>query len=289
MISVIITCYNEGEVLHNAINSVYNQTNRDFEIIIAQDFSDHSETNKIVNELEISGLKVVRSEQNIGPSGIRNLAIEQTNGDIIIPLDGDDELPVNSVELIHQAFEKYDIDLVFGNYILNDLANNSSSIIDCSVLVNEKSEINLQNLLQNWIILGMSPFKKSLWKKLKGYSMEFAYTCQDVDFQMRALLIDSKIRYINEVLYKWNRSVTGINSSLQNKEALNKCCFNNIELLDRCEINIYYKLDLCSTFNNLDRYRYYFKLYCKKEGKLFLFALSSILPPKLIPYLKYLL
>lgn len=231
-ISVVVTCYNEGQKIYSAIQSLRKQTYKHFEIILVNDSSPDPISNKICSLLKNEGLNVLRTENNIGPSGARNLGIEEAKGDIIIPLDADDTLPGNAVELILNTFENNkDIGFVYGNYLRNNIESNTVSIIDCAGITNEQQEIDPQKLLQNWILLGMSPFKKALWSSLNGYSMEFSFTCQDVDFQMRSIMSNAKSKYIKSVIYEWNKSETGINSSNANIKSLKKCYYNNFDFI----------------------------------------------------------
>lgn len=237
-VSVVITCYSEGEKILDAIHSINHQTYLEFEIILVNDASPDPDTNRICALLADTDIKVMRTPQNVGPSGARNFGIAAAKGDIIIPLDADDVLPKNAVELILNAFESdVNVGFVYGDYMQVNLTNKTSSIVDCSVITNSNLEICPDKVLYNWILLGMSPFKKQLWEAVGGYSMEFSFTCQDVDLQMKSILNGYTSRYIKDVIYIWNKSETGINSSDANVKSISKCYFNNFEYLLKYSFN----------------------------------------------------
>ena len=70
--SVVIVNYNAGELLQNALDSLKNQTLRDFEVLI---IDNHSET-KPLGELDLGGLpavRVMREKTNHGFAKANNL------------------------------------------------------------------------------------------------------------------------------------------------------------------------------------------------------------------------
>lgn len=254
-ISVVITCFSEGKLLLRAVDSVRNQSLRGFEIIIVNDSSTDSETNRICKVLEQSGLIVYTTPYNMGPSGSRNLGISMANGDIIIPLDADDTLPLDSVENIDTYFRNHpECDFVYGNYNRIDLPENKSTLINCAQITDENNEINPRRLMKNWILLGMTPHRKTIWEKVGGYSAAYSYTCQDVDFQMRSHMVGARFKYLNKVIYNYHRSKTGVNSSEKNQTALIQCWYDNIDFI------INYSNDFKDGFSLAIRHKDYKKI-----------------------------
>jgi len=86
-VTVIIPAYNAERFIKQTINSVLNQTFRDFEIIVVDDGS-KDETAKIVNSYG-SLVRCVR-KTNDGVSSARNTGIENAVGKYIAFLDSDD-------------------------------------------------------------------------------------------------------------------------------------------------------------------------------------------------------
>lgn len=85
LISVIIPTYNRKEFLKNAIESVLNQKNVNFELIVVDDGSTDG-TKEIVKKYP---LKYIYQE-NKGPSSARNNGILNSSGSFISFLDSDD-------------------------------------------------------------------------------------------------------------------------------------------------------------------------------------------------------
>jgi len=167
---------------------------------------------KFENEEKID---VIWHKKNIGLSGARNTGFSATASNIIIPLDADDELPHDSIKTIALAFKQHpDADFIFGNYTKIDESNNSE-LFNCSYFANNDFTINPSNLAKNWGLLGTSPIKKELWKKVGGYDLKFANAIQDVDFWMRAIMTNANGYYINENIYNWYIRSIGMSNNVQ--------------------------------------------------------------------------
>jgi GT2 family glycosyltransferase len=90
-ISVVLTCYNLGRYLDEAVDSVLAQTFTDFEILIVDDGSTEPDTIALLTGYERPQTRVLRIA-NRGLSGARNEGIRQTTGAYVCTLDADDLL-----------------------------------------------------------------------------------------------------------------------------------------------------------------------------------------------------
>jgi glycosyltransferase involved in cell wall biosynthesis len=103
-ISVIIPCFNQGEFLDEAVNSVLAQTFQDFEILIVDDGSTDEATGRLLSDFRRPKTRVWRTS-NRGLACARNFLIGHATGDFLCALDADDRLrPEYFVEAL-QRFE----------------------------------------------------------------------------------------------------------------------------------------------------------------------------------------
>jgi len=113
-ISVVITCYNQGKYLREAIESVLAQSYEYCEIIIVDDGStDHT-------KFVVDGYPQVKYiyQVNQGVSSARNTGIEHSNGEFICFLDADDWLLPNGLEINLQHIEENkEVAFVSGAYV----------------------------------------------------------------------------------------------------------------------------------------------------------------------------
>jgi glycosyltransferase involved in cell wall biosynthesis len=93
LVSVIIPCYNSEDTIVACVESVRNQTYKTIEVLIIDDGSTDSSSERISSYLKELGqpanIKLVRQE-NAGPSAARNKGVNIASGDWIAFLDADD-------------------------------------------------------------------------------------------------------------------------------------------------------------------------------------------------------
>lgn len=90
-VSVIMPCYNLGQYLDEAVESVLAQTCQNFEIVIVNDGSTDVETNALLADYRRPKTRVIHAAHG-GVSAARNLAIAQSTGSYLCALDADDRL-----------------------------------------------------------------------------------------------------------------------------------------------------------------------------------------------------
>ena len=130
MISVIIAAYNRAGFIEKAIQSVLDQTYKDFEIIIIDDgSSDNSE--EIIKKIKDGRIHYHKLPENVGAGAARNIGVMKAAGDFITFLDSDDYYYDNTVlEKIDEASKKSDV-ISFRKYCVekNDKRKSDVSLI----------------------------------------------------------------------------------------------------------------------------------------------------------------
>ena len=89
LISVIMAAYNASAYIRAAINSILNQSEQDFELIIVNDGST-DDTEAIVKSYASDKIRYYINPENLGISKTRNRAIEMARGEYIAIADSDD-------------------------------------------------------------------------------------------------------------------------------------------------------------------------------------------------------
>lgn len=103
--SVIIPAYNAEKFITRSLNSVLNQTYKDFEIIVVNDGST-DKTKEVVGQINDERIKVI-NKNNEGVSVARNTGIKNSIGDYICFLDADDEFLPNHLQHLQNLILKY--------------------------------------------------------------------------------------------------------------------------------------------------------------------------------------
>lgn len=153
--SIIIPVYNVDGYLVECLESVLNQTYKNFEIVLTNDGSTDSSgdicdkyKNKYPSKI------ILNHNKNIGLFKTREFGIKQSNGDYIIHIDSDDMLRKDALELLSNVIVKEQPDLILYSmsrdiefktkYLSNNLELNT--IVPLSHIHIEVIERKLNNL-----------------------------------------------------------------------------------------------------------------------------------------------
>ena len=114
LISIIIPTYNCGHLIDRCIRSIQQQTYQNFEIIILDDKSPDQESIEVQKEWakKESRINLILKEKNGGDSRTEGVAIAK--GQYICFMDQDDWMPKDALEVMLEAIEKHDADVVVG-------------------------------------------------------------------------------------------------------------------------------------------------------------------------------
>lgn len=118
LISVIIPIYNDELYLHDALQSIQQQTHTHFECLCVNDGStDKSES--IIDEFVNNDKRFIKiNQENGGVSVARNTGLEKATGEYVYMMDHDDLTPAYTLEKLLLAAQKHDADLVRGRMMM---------------------------------------------------------------------------------------------------------------------------------------------------------------------------
>lgn len=118
LVSIIMATYNRAHTIERAINSVLNQTMKDWELIIIDDGSTDG-TKSILQKIKDPRIKIIYNDINSGAAHSRNLGFEIMKGDWFTILDSDDEILPETLEELLSVPERIDknIDAITCNCI----------------------------------------------------------------------------------------------------------------------------------------------------------------------------
>lgn len=192
MISVIIPCYNQGQYLNQAIESVIQQTYNSWECIIVNDGSPDN-TEEIALKLCSKDHRIkYLVKLNGGLSSARNYGISNSSGEYVIVLDADDKLAPSYIEKCLKEF----------------LSSPKTKIVYSEAYkfdgVQEKwnlEEYSFNRLLITNMIYCSAMFKRCDWQKAGGYNESLKRGSEDWEFWLRMLDENSIVKRIPEILF----------------------------------------------------------------------------------------
>ncbi len=112
MISIIVPCYNAEELLGHALESLKNQTDPDYQIVLVDDGSTDSTPSLCDRAAEENGKIKVVHQANKGLMGAWKTGVRESNGEYIAFCDADDYMDSDLVLNVSRIIEKYTPDLI---------------------------------------------------------------------------------------------------------------------------------------------------------------------------------
>lgn len=163
-VSVIIPTYNRAHLIGRSIQSVLDQTYRDFEIIVVDDGSTDN-TENVVKTFNDSRIRHIKHKDNRGGSAARNTGIKLAKGGYIAFQDSDDEWLPTKLEKQMKAFRKTsdEVGVVYTGFYR--IENNIKNYIPSSLIPKKEGYIHKTLLNGNFVTTQAAIVKKECFKK----------------------------------------------------------------------------------------------------------------------------
>lgn len=116
-VSVIIPAHNAGDTLAGCLQSVFDQTRADFEVIVVDDGSTDDTPSVLAQYRRRDDIVVIR-QRNAGVSAARNAGMDAAKGQYLCFVDADDALEPRYMADLLACAEKTAADVVSGGYTL---------------------------------------------------------------------------------------------------------------------------------------------------------------------------
>ena len=203
-VSVVIATFNRAAYLPETIDSVLNQSFKDFELIVVDDGS--TDDTRAVLAGYGSRLRYFY-QKNAGPSAARNFAVRQAEGTWLAFQDSDDlSLPGHLTALYHHAQNNSGCGMVFGNgnYLSGTpQSRGKQTIIDPATSQRLAARgVRLVDLFEKSILrLQAALISKEAYDRIGGQD-ESLRICMDLDLGLR-LLMQVPVLYLDQTLFSY--------------------------------------------------------------------------------------
>lgn len=242
-ISVIFPVYNGEKYIQESLESILNQTYKNFEILCIYDNGTIDNTPKILQQMASGDerVRIVNLKEKRGLVQALNYGISIASGEYIARADSDDIcMSTRFEEQVNYLEKNFDIDIV-GTYInvIGEIDKINTNNIKESF--NRKLNVrdNEKDVLDKTIIAHPTVMmKKSIFSKLKGYNESFR-EAEDFELWLRAVENGFKIGNIDKELVNYRvysdsksaRSTNMLNylqkakfNYISKKKKITKCC-----------------------------------------------------------------
>lgn len=212
MISVIMSTYKEDErLLRESIESILNQTYRDFEYIIILDYPDNDVHKSVIEEYALKDDRIhfYINEKNMGLTDSLNRGLSLCHGEYIARMDADDISLPDRLERQMKYLEKNHYDLIGG--ITEMINENGSLLYSIKSVPTDPKKINKALRYSQCIAHPTWLGRKEVFEKNAGY--RHMPLCEDYDFTLRAVLNGFVISNLNEPVLKYRMTSNSISRS----------------------------------------------------------------------------
>lgn len=213
LISVIVPAYNLAHCITDCINSIEKQTYSNFEIIIIDDGST-DETKNVCEKLAkvYSNIRVI-SQKNQGISAVRNLGIQESQGQYLSFIDGDDQIKETFLEHLYQRLITDSSDIAVCGY--EEIRENSRiKFIPSAQILDSKSALTNYFIKQQDfdILIWNKLYKKSLFQDFNiQYPVGQVHEDNLTTYKLFAKA--QKISYLNSIEYYYYRTNSHITAN----------------------------------------------------------------------------
>ncbi len=229
--SIIVPVYNVKKYLTRCLDSILNQSFRDYEVIVVDDGSTDGSAELCDRYSERYADIHVFHQPNMGLSGARNTGLDHAAGEWIVFVDSDDWIEPELLKLLSTQINRYPADL----YSFNAQKVNDEGIITerlLYVVENETlvfcSEAERFSFFFNWFMqyktgweVWSRIFRRDLIekKKLRFISTQEVFA-EDYLFTFQYLLYAKKLRFLCNICYNYFQRDSSLLGELDPKTVL---------------------------------------------------------------------
>lgn len=229
-LSVVVTCYDLGEYLEEALASVPYRS--DVEVIVVDDGSSDPATIEVLDAMDPQRYTLIR-QRNMGLAAARNTGIKAAHGAYIIPLDADNRLrPAMFQQVVSVLDALPEVDIVFGDaQYIGDRGGRF-----------RMGPANLSAMLERNRIDACAGFRKALWERLGGYDEQMPVMgYEDWEFWLRGLVSRARFHYTGEIMFDYRvRSGSMLTNTMKRRSEILEYIFNKPELWHLRELRLAY-------------------------------------------------
>ena len=244
LVSILISSYNKGNYIEECINSCLNQTYKNFEIILLDNFS-NDKTNRILKkfskQIKILRRKKISKFPSLNQIDLLIKAFKVSKGSIICLLDADDFFHQKKIEKIKKLFL---------------LKKKNNVIFDLPIIKkkNYKKKFSLKKKYQKNIWPTIIPtssisFRRVFFKKCLDLKIFNKFDLLEIDFRINVLAINFfKNYYITKQNITYYRETE--NSIMSNMKKYSKKWWIKRNQAHQYMINLFKRNKI--KYNNLD-------------------------------------
>jgi len=217
LISICIPHYNRPTQLHQAINSIENQSYPNYEVVVVDDGSTQPEAKAYLKELEKKFIHrgwQIHYQKNSYPGAARNHAARVAKGEYLFFMDDDNLAKPNEIETFVKVAQ-----------------TSGAGILTCMSDIFFEGQNPLETSLtgfKRWLFLGSAPalglfincfgdmnsmIRKDVFEQIGGFTEDYGIGYEDWEFFAKASLLGHEVEVIPEALFWYRKTLGGVNDT----------------------------------------------------------------------------
>jgi glycosyltransferase involved in cell wall biosynthesis len=232
-VSVLMSVYNAGEYLDQAIQSILNQTFSDFEFIIINDVSTDKSANYL-EQLSDPRVKLIHNEKNMGLTCSLNIGLKHVTSEYVARMDADDVASPERLERQVDFLDRHlDYVLIGSSY---RLINAQSQVVQTFVKPIDHVELMWLFHTRTALEHGSVTFRYNTQSVPSIYYNENYRTAQDYDFWLQLLKI-GKGAITPELFLDYRKHSDNVTATLSKQQITNLKTIAKDFLRDEYQLN----------------------------------------------------
>ncbi len=208
LFSVLVASYNNERYIIQAIQSIFAQTYKNWEIIIVDDCSTDGSLKLLEQYQGLANIKIEKNDKNYGCGYTKRRCVQLATGELCGFLDPDDELLPDALEAMVAAHAKHpECSLIGSLCYICDAKLRPISATKQTIIPQGYSYLSYKNHSPNHF----ASFKKHLYNKTEGLGQECMRAVdQDLYFKLEEV---GQLLFLDKLLYKYRVHRKSISNS----------------------------------------------------------------------------
>ena len=200
--SIIMLVYNTPEnYLKVAVDSILNQTNKNYELIIIDDGTKREETLKTIEQYKDNA--IIKHQENMGMPASRIEGLKIASGDYVIFVDSDDYLNPDTLNIYKNIIESHNSDIVMHDFV--KFSGSFDNILAHSHYFN-KGEVDKKEVIKQLCLLHTNgtcgrAVKRELFEGMEHNIDRRLAVGEDVQQSTHVILNANTFYYTDEKIY----------------------------------------------------------------------------------------
>ena len=215
--SVLVPVYNVEHYLDRCIQSILNQTYKNFEIILVNDGSIDNSGKICDSYAEQYFMIKAFHKENMGQLHTREYAIARASGDYYIFLDSDDTLRQDALEKIYNTIQKFECDcVIYGiNKVVNDQIVEIWTDVENCCIEDKKTLYKKVFLSDKYNSMCRKAVRASVFSSVDYSKLYYLRHAEDLMQSLDVLKHSYRVCFIRDALYNYNINSYSVSNSVK--------------------------------------------------------------------------